>query len=483
LAFVQGRILLPCDTPWVRRAAREYMYFNKEEKETKNLLAPLPDTEIKAFHTESSDLIARTRSNEEGEFFLRVPPGENYFLEFYSQSQLVALAFTTSTEEEVDLGTVDSLVTARALKMKMGEKGRLVSILELTKDIEQMWARGEGLEKLVVAGSNSISDPFCLIEHFDFSFLSDGKTLVVSWKSHEPVTARFYYRSFSSSCYRSMVTGRKKRGVFSLEVREFEGYLFYLEVENNRHLLGRTPLRAVRAPLSPEKRKVAIEGREDGPVTVARRKVSGEKMIFFPGEKESIKLFLSRALEREFEAEMYFDFLGVEEVPRFLVREGFEELELALYFPTEFSFLWGPVGNNPGVFISEEDKEKISELWEDEDLALPAGKLMEIGYSTPFAEVVGYRGGEYFHLFSNTDLKERVFLFSLRRLDSLDLEATIYYWGQLTLQGEGLFEGYSLELDLRGRFEEGKEPLFWTFQKGEVEGEIKLWVNLEIKRK
>ena len=79
-------------------------------------------------------------------------------------------------------------------------------------------------------------------------------------------------------------------------------------------------------------------------------------------------------------------------------------------------------------------------------------------------------------------MKEKIFLFSLRRLDSLDLEAIIYYWGKLTLHGEGMFEDYSLELDLRGRFEEGKEPLLWTFQKGEVEGEIKLWIDLEVTR-
>jgi hypothetical protein len=45
-----------------------------------------------------------------------------------------------------------------------------------------------------------------------------------------------------------------------------------------------------------------------------------------------------------------------------------------------------------------------------------------------------------------------------------------------------MFEDYSLEIDLRGRFEEGKEPLLWTFQKGEVEGEIKLWIDLEVTR-
>ena len=95
MAFIQGRILLPSDTPWARKAAREYMHFEKEEEKTKKLLAPLPDTEIKAFLLESPDLITRTKSNEEGEFFLRVPPGENYFLEFYYQSQLVALALLT----------------------------------------------------------------------------------------------------------------------------------------------------------------------------------------------------------------------------------------------------------------------------------------------------------------------------------------------------------------------------------------------------
>lgn len=479
MAFIQGRILLPSDSLWVRKAAREYMRF-KEERE--KLLAPLPDTEIKVFLSESPDLITQTKSNEEGEFFLRVPPGENCFLEFYSQSQLVALAFANSTEEEIDLGIVDSLATAQALKMKMGEKGNSISISRLAKDIEGMWDRGESLEKLKAATYSS-PDPFQLIEYFDFSFFPDSKTLLVSWKSRQPVVARLYYRSFNSSRYHSLTTQHQKRGIFSFEVREFEGYLFYLEVENSQHILGRTPLRAVRAPLSSEKREIIIEGREDGPITVARRKVSGEKIISFPKENKNIKLLLSRALEREFEAEMYFNFLGVEEMPRFLAREGFEELEFALYFPTEFSFLWGPVGGDPGVSLSPENEKTILELWEDEGSVLLPGHLMEVGYSTPFVEVVGYRGGTYFHLFSNTDLKEKIFLFSLRRLDSIDLETTIYYWGNLTLQGEGLFEDYSLELNLRGKFEEGKNPPFWTIPQGEVEGQIKLWADLEIKKK
>ena len=108
---------------------------------------------------------------------------------------------------------------------------------------------------------------------------------------------------------------------------------------------------------------------------MARRKVSGERTISFPKENRDLKLSLYRAMEREFEAEMYFNFLGVEEMPRFLVREGFEELEFAIYFPMEFSFLWGPVGSKPGVSISAEDREKILELWRDEELALPVGEI------------------------------------------------------------------------------------------------------------
>ncbi|HQE25288.1 MAG TPA: hypothetical protein PKZ70_04640 [Candidatus Atribacteria bacterium] len=483
LAFIRGRVLLPSDAPWVRRASQEYAYFGGEEKKER-LLIPLSNAEVKVFMAESPDLITQTTSNEEGEFLLRVPPGEDYFLEFYSQSQLVALALVSSTEEEIDLGVVDSLTTAQALGMKMGEKTSSAFASQLAKEIEQMWVRGEGLEKLgTVNYSPYHSDPFELIEDLSFSFLSAGKTLIINWKSTQSVVARLYHRSFNSSYYRSVTAKQKRRGSFVLDVQEFEGYLFYLEVENSQHLLGRTPIRVVRAPLSPEKRKVVIRGREDGPVTVARRKISGEKIIFLPGGEEKVKLLLSRALERSFEAEMYFDFLGAEEVPRFLVREGFEELELALYFPAEFSFLWGPAGANPGVSISAEDREKILELWEDEDFTLPPGYLMEVGCSTPFVEVVGYRGGEYFHLFSNTDLEERIFLCSLRRLDSLDLETTIYYWGKLTLQGEGLFEDYFLELDLRGKFEEGEDPLFWTVHRGEVEGEVELWVNLEVKKK
>ena len=94
MAFIQGRILLPSDTPWARKAAREYMHFEKEEEKTKKLLAPLPDTEIKAFLLESPDLITRTKSNEEGSFFTG-SSWRKLFSGFYYQSQLVALALLT----------------------------------------------------------------------------------------------------------------------------------------------------------------------------------------------------------------------------------------------------------------------------------------------------------------------------------------------------------------------------------------------------
>ena len=108
---------------------------------------------------------------------------------------------------------------------------------------------------------------------------------------------------------------------------------------------------------------------------------------------------------------------------------------------------------------------------------------MEVGCSTPFAKVVGYRGGEYFfHLFSNTDLEERIFLCSLRRLDSLDFRDHYLLLGEINSFQEGLFEDYFWVGPPRGSLE-GEALFFGLFTEVRWKGRLELWVNLEVRKK
>ncbi len=132
-------------------------------------------------------------------------------------------------------------------------------------------------------------------------------------------------------------------------------------------------------------------------------------------------------------------------MPRFLVREGFEELEFAIYFPMEFSFPVGAGGKQAEFLYLQKTGRKILELWRDESL-LSCG---EIDGDRLYDLLKWWLTGEesIFIFFSNTDLKGENFSFSLRRLDSLDLRL-LFIIGKLT--SRGILEDYSLELDLRG---------------------------------
>ncbi|MEN3188116.1 MAG: hypothetical protein ABDK94_04940 [Atribacterota bacterium] len=455
---------------------------------------PLPEALVRVTLPESRTLVTQGLTNDEGEFFLRVPKRERYFVEVFFEGKLVALSFLEVKEEkELDIGTVDSVSTAYALwrKKEIQAGGELSPpfLNRLQREIERRWKRGQGLDALriwkdLVNKSSSPLDPFGLIAGLRFDFDSARDALFVDWKAKEEVEAFLFYRSFRAGHYSREEAPFQKEGRFVLEVREFEGYLFYLEVRNRNHILGRTPLYSVRAPILPVRREMNLVGRQEGPLTVARREVSGNrKLVLLDQEgKKEMNLLLRGVSERNFEAELTFSFLRRGDIPRYFVREGFDELEFTIYFPEDHSVLWGAVGSSQGVRIVREDWEYLLHRFRKITPQVSFRDFIEVGYSLPFAEVVAYRGGEYFRLFSNVDLESPVLLIASRKLDSLDFETVLYYRGTLNLFGEGLFEGYVIELDFEGKFEEevDEENRFGR-QWGECVGKVSFWVDFEMR--
>jgi len=493
LTFVRGSVLLPRGTPFREKSPWDYVPTLKEglQKET---LIPLPEAKVRVVLPESGALVTQGLTNDEGEFFLRVPKREKYFLEVFFEGKLIALSFVEVKEEkEFDIGTVDSLSTAYAFwkkkEIRMGEEISPPPLSRLKREIERLWKKGGGLEELRIFReleeriASSSLDPFGLIQDFHLDFAS-ADTLRIAWKSGEEVEAFLFYRSFRAGNYGREQAPFQKEGQFVLRLREFEGYLFYLEVRNRNHILGRTPIHAIRAPVLPVRRQINLTGRQEGPLTTGRREVSGNRKLLLKTreEKREIHLTLKNVLERNFEAELAFSFLRRGDIPRYFVREGFEEIEFTLYLPEDHSVLWGTVGAPQGVRIAREDWEYLLHRFRKVPPQVSPENFIEIGYSLPFAEVVAYRGGEYFRLFSNVDLQSPILLVASRRLDSLDLETVLYYRGSFSLFGEGLFEGYIIDLDFEGKFEEevDKENQFGR-QWGECAGKVTLWVDLEMR--
>lgn len=487
-------MLLPQGTPFRENNPWDYVP-NFKKGVQKETLVPLPEAMVRVILPESGALVTQGLTNDEGEFFLRVPRREKYFVEIFFEGKLIALSFLEVKEEkELDLGTIDSVSTAYALwkkkEVQVGEEIPPPLLHRLQREIEKLWKRGQGLENLRpwkdLASTSSFHslDPFGLIEDLHFDLDSAGNKLSIEWKATEDVETSLFYRSFRAGHYCREKASFQREGQFLLNVREFEGYLFYLEVRNRSHILGRTPLYAVRAPILPVRREMNLVGRQEGPLTVARREVSGDrKLVLLDQEgKKEINLILKRASERNFEAELTFSFLRRGDIPRYFVREGFDEVEFTIYLPEDHSLFWGPVGSSQGVKIVREDWEYLLRRFRKITPQISSGDFIEIGYSLPFAEVVAYRGGEYFRLFSNVDLESTVLLIGSRKLDSLDFEAVLYYRGTLNLFGEGLFEGYVIELDFEGKFEEEveKENRF-SRQWGECTGKVSFWVDLEMK--
>ncbi|MGC8778077.1 MAG: hypothetical protein ACP5Q4_05315 [Candidatus Caldatribacteriaceae bacterium] len=494
MTFIRGNVLLPRGTPFREKSPWDYVPGFKEglRKET---LIPLPEAKVRVVLPESGTLVTQGLTSDEGEFFLRVPKREKYLLEVFFERKLIALSFVEVREEkELDIGTVDSLSTAYAFwkkkELKMGEELSPPFLAKLQREIERLWKKGRGLEglrmvkELEEGSSRDLLDPFGLIESFHFSLDSGNDKLLIAWKSREEVEASLFYRSFRAGHYAREGTPFQREGQFVLKLREFEGYLFYLEVQTQNHTLGRTPLYSLRAPVVPLRRQIDLVGRQEGPLTVGRKEVSGHrKLILLDREgRREVNVTLQNVLERHFEAELTFSFLRRGDIPRYFVREGFEEVEFTLYLPEEHSVLWGAVGTSPGVRISKADWEYLLRRFRTIVPQISSRDLVEVGYSFPFAEVVAYRGGEYFRLFSNVDLENPLLLIASRKLDSLDLETVLYYRGMLNLFGEGLFEDYVIELDFEGKFEEDVEEEHQFGQRwGECAGKVKFWVDLEMK--
>jgi len=214
---------------------------------------------------------------------------------------------------------------------------------------------------------------------------------------------------------------------------------------------------------------------------VSRREVDGH--VPFPGAKGPLNFRLSNAQEKNVEAEVDLEFSRKREIPRFLVREGFQEVELNLYFPQEHSFLWGPMGKKPGFLVEGGNMDSLIALWKKVKVEHPDPCIVEAGFSTPFAEVTGFREGESFRLFSASELADRITLLSFRRVDSLGLESVIYYRGNIHLGGEGLFEGYSMEVETEGKFEEETGKELHPHSSGDVSGNAEFFISYSMKRR
>lgn len=496
MTFLRGSVFLPRGTPFREKNPWDYVPTIKRELQ-KTTLVPLPEATVRVILPESGAVVVQGLTNDEGGFFLRVPKKEQYFVEVIFEGKQIALSFVEVQEEkELDIGTIDSLSTAYAFwKKKEMSQGKVVPpppMAKLKREIERTWKRGQGLEHLrMVKGweekiPSSYLDPVSLIQKFHFEYDETAKKLCIEWEAREKVEASLFYRSFHGSRYLQERTPFQRRGRFLLRVHEFEGYLFFLEVRTSNNLLGRTPLHAFRVPIVPVRKMMHFLGRQEGPHATARRIVSAKKHLILlePGGRKEVGLLLKNALERNFEAELSFSFPRRGDIPRYFIREGFEEIELTLYLPEDHSFLWGPVRESNGVKIALQDWEYLLSRFQKVTPQTSGDYFLEVGYSFPFAEVVAYRDGEYFQLFSNLDLQNPVLLLALRKLDSLALETILYYRGTLNLFGEGLFKDYTIEIDFEGKFEEGVDEEN-HLEKGwsDCAGKVNLWVNLEMKQR
>ncbi|MGQ9472771.1 MAG: hypothetical protein ACUVRN_01780 [Candidatus Caldatribacteriaceae bacterium] len=355
MTFLRGSVFLPRGTPFREKNPWDYVPTIKKGLQ-KTTLVPLPEATVRVVLPESRAVVVQGLTNDEGEFFLRVPKKERYFVEVIFEGKQIALAFVEVQEEkELDIGVVDSLSTAYAFwkkkEMSQGEATPPPPLARLKREIERAWKKGQGLEHLQTVKkweekiSSSYLDPVGLIQKFHFDYDETTKRLCIEWEAQEKVETSLFYRSFRGGHYLREKTPFQHRGRFLLRVREFEGYLFFLEVRTRHNLLGRTPLYVFRAPIVPIRKAMHFVGRQEGSHTIARRIVSAKKhlVILESGHKKEVNLLLKNALERNFEAELAFSFPRFRDIPRYFVREGFEEIELTLYLTDDHSFLWGPV--------------------------------------------------------------------------------------------------------------------------------------------
>ncbi len=173
MTFLRGSVLLPPGTPFREKSPWDYVPTLGEENAQESTV-PLPEAMVRVVLAENNSLITQGLTNDEGEFFLRVPPEERYLVEVYFEGKLIALALIeVKGERELNIGIIDSLSTAYALA-KRQENVSQVSVSpqvlqKLQGEIERLWKRGQGLEKLqakrgLVTPSIPALDPCELIQ-------------------------------------------------------------------------------------------------------------------------------------------------------------------------------------------------------------------------------------------------------------------------------------------------------------------------------
>lgn len=490
MTFLRGVVALPADTPFNEPGFWEYTPSGEEAP-----VVPVPGARVLVVLAEGGDVVTQAVTNDDGEFIARVPSGERYFLEVYVENDLVALGFAEVSEEKYhDVGTVDDASTVLAISQKrrffFPEKEGDIDAQTLKAwrdDLLKLWRKAKGLssfspwKEIAKRDVTASLDPlhlFTKVEHF---FGEDGHYLVILWKAQEDVETTLYFRPFRLPVFQKEGPVEGTEGRFVMPVEEFEGYLFFLEAKSQAHLLGRTPTHVVRAPFTPQIRDVTLSGYQEGPVTVLRRETRGRRVIHFHSDRDGvIVLTLRGAQERGFEMEMEFDLSRRRVFPRCFTQEGFKHLMLSMYFSEDRSFFWGPVGR--GVKIRGEEWEELLGLWRK---GVPEisfkDHFVEVGFGFPFVEVIGFFRDREFRLFANRYPEDGILLLSSRRLDSLDVESTIYYRGRVRLWGEGVFEGCFLDMDFEGRFTEDtekKERESFLALQGSVKGSVDLWAKV-----
>lgn len=491
MTFLHGTVVLPADAPFHDGF---WEYPSSDDEEVPGI--PIAGAKVLVVLAEGGVPVTQAVTNDDGVFVARVPSGERYFLEVYVDGNLVALAFAEVGEEkhhEVgtigDESTIAALVKKRTLALleKPEETPDGATLRAWREDLLRLWRKGKGLLHFAPWKAVAKKDPaasldplrlFTGVEHF---FGEDGHYLVILWRAREEVETTLYIRPFRLPVFQKDGPVAGKEGRFVLPVEEFEGYLFFLEAKNATNLLGRTPTYIVRAPFTPQIRDAVLSGYQEGPTTVLRRETRGRRVIHFHSDRDGvIVLTLRRAQERGFAIEIEFDLSRKRLFPRCFSQEGFRHLILALSFSEDRSFFWGPVGR--GVRVSEHEWEELLSLWKriPPEISLK-DHFVEVGFGFPFVEVVGFFRDEEFRLFANRYPEDGVLLLSSRRLDSLDVESTIYYRGRVRLWGEGVFEGCFLDIDFEGRFvedaeENGTEEAFPSLQ-APVKGPVTFWAK------
>lgn len=491
MTFLHGTVMLPADTPFHDGF---FEYPSSDEEEAPEV--PIVGAKVLVVLAEGGAPVTQTVTNDEGEFVVRVPSGERYFLEVYVDGDLVALAFAEVGEEKHhEVGVVGSESTLSAIlrkrEMALSEKlGNLPdeeTLRSWREDLLRLWRRGKNLLQFPplkeTAKKDFVAslDPLRLFEKIEYFFGEDGHYLVILWRAREEVEATLYIRPFRLPVFQKDGPVAGKEGRFVLPVEEFEGYLFFLEAKNATNLLGRTQTYIVRAPFTPQIRDANLYGYQEGPTTVLRRETRGRRVIHFHSDRDGvIVLTLRRAQERGFAIEMEFDLSRKRIFPKCFMQEGFRHLMLAMYFSEDRSFFWGPVGR--GVKVREEEWEELLGLWKEipPEISLK-DRFVEVGFGFPFVEVIGFFQDKEFRLFANRYPEDGVLLLSSRRLDSLDVEATIYYRGRVRLWGEGVFGGCFLDIDFEGKFVEDteKEDENETLSslQASVKGPVTLWAK------